>query len=239
MAIKHYYSFKGSSVFGSLLSSQNWDAVRMDPTQTGFAFESSREAYDCACAVRGDYAESTQMVLQSLEEYGLLAWPLVSLGVGKGILEWHLKRLRPELRLWCTDFAPTSVRMLADYLPDMEETFTFDIVNGDYRIFDSSSTLLMYRISTEFSATVWRQIFRKIRAAGIKTFIFVPTEIATFKIKLLEVLSRLKAFLLGRRQVFCGWLYGDSEIRSFFDGYELVEFRPYGQTAVYVFRRQG
>lgn len=211
----------------------------MDPAQTGFAFEVSRDAYDRACVARGDYAEAARMVLQALEGHGLQMQPLVSLGAGKGILEWHLKRLKSDLHLWCTDFAPASVQMLADYQPEVERVFVFDVVNGDYKMFDQNSTLLMYRISTEFSATAWRQIFQKIRAARIKTIIFVPTEIATFKIKLLEVLSRLKAFLLGRRQVFCGWLYGDSEIRSFFDGYELVEFRPYGQTAVYVFRRQG
>lgn len=240
MATKHYYAFAGSTLTGSsLLSSRNWDALRVDATQEDFSFEATREAYERACAERSDYASAAKSILDLLGRKGLLLKPLVSLGAGKGILEWHLKRQAPSLDLMCTDYAPESMQKLAAYFPACEKTFVFDMVQGDYLCFGPDATLLMYRISTEFDALTWRRTISRIHAAGIRNIVFVPTEVATLRIRLAERLCHWKALLLGRRQVFCGWLYSDREIRSLFEGFALDDFLPMGKTAIYLYRRIG
>ena len=127
---------------------------------------------------------------------------------------------------------------MAEYLPSSERVFVFDIEKGNYQDLEPGAVLLMHRISTEFDLATWRSIVKRIHAAGIEAIVFIPTEVATWKIKLFEILSHVKALFLRRHQVFCGWLYSDDEIRSFFTGYNLADFRSLGETAIYVYVRE-
>lgn len=237
MAVKHYYGFKSDKVKGNSLDRANWDALRSQTGECGFAFEQTRADYERACESREDYGRVAIRIVRLLDELGLRTRPLVSLGVGKGILEWHIKRQAPDLHVECSDYASEGMRLLQEFFPSCDGFFTFDMLRDGYDRFHPSTTLLLYRVSTEFNRSEWRNIVGRIRAAGIQNVIFVPTEVAGWKMKVAEMLSHWKALLLRRRQVFCGWMYGERELKSIFSDFDLIQRIPHGATALYAFRQ--
>lgn len=183
MAVRHYYSFKSSRLVGDKLCLANWDLLRTRAEDSDFAFEPTQKAYEEACIKRKDCADMALLVAEILSKHDLSSRKLISLGVGKGILEWHLKKLCPDLVLCCSDYAKQGLRRLGEYFPACGATEPFDILNGDYSIFDLRSTLLLNRVSTEFCSRDWRLILRKIHAARLETVVFIPTEVAGIKIR--------------------------------------------------------
>ena len=160
---------------------------------------------------------------------------LVSLGAGKGIVEWHLKRIAPELRLVCTDYAEAGVDRLRRLFHRCDQVVPFNIMKGDYRSFGEGVVLLMNRISTEFAPEEWLHIFCSCRNAGIKHIIFIPTELASFKLKVVESLRHFVRKFLRRRDTFCGWLYSKNELEKLMSSdYCIESFTRMGCGALYL-----
>lgn len=87
---------------------------------------------------------------------------VVSLGVGKGILEWHLKNKRPQMRLTATDYTKDALDRLKKVSGICNDYFLFDFKTGDYSLLKQYDCLVLYRLSTELDFEMWKRTFEKM-----------------------------------------------------------------------------
>ena len=222
MPTKHYYVFNAEKKVAAL-DKEAWDSLRTGSDNPAFQFEKSIAEYEANCARREDCLEVAEAIRDILFSIDKEVSCVVSLGAGKGIVEWHLKRLAPELRLVCTDYAEAGVDKLRKMFQRCDQVVPFDMLRGDYGAFGKDAVLLMNRISTEFTPSEWLQIFRSCRGAGIKYIVFIPTEMASFRLKTMETLRHLIRKFLRRHDTFCGWLYSRRELEFLMNLYYKAE----------------
>ena len=68
------------------------------------------EQYEQNCRNSVLYEISARSIADILKKYECKH--IVTLGAGKGILEWHLKKQMPELYVECTDYAKSAIEKL-------------------------------------------------------------------------------------------------------------------------------
>lgn len=236
MPSKHYYVFGDEGAFDDL-NKEAWDALRIGNANPDFRFETSAEEYASACLKRTDCRAVAEVVLDCLHIIGGESMQVVSLGAGKGIVEWHLKHMAPDIRMICTDYAEAGVDRLRRLFVECDQVTTFDMLKDDYGRFSKDSVLLMNRVSTEFDQFEWRRIFRSCRGAGIRHILYIPTEFATFRLKVAEAARHALRRILRRCDTFCGWLYGRRELELMMTAeYEICAFRRLGNGGVYMLK---
>lgn len=219
MKIKHFYSFDLNfikNIKSDKLDKSSWEILRADNQNSDFSIEKSREDYIESCENSDDYQKAAKKIchITSLHNWN----KIVSLGVGKGILEYHIKKLLPEVEIICTDYTQNSLELLKNVLLECNNFQVFDMLNDDWRIFKEMDALIMFRLSTEFSQKQWYHIFKEMHAAGIKNVIFIPTELLNIKILLNEKIGLLSSYIRRRKTTFCGWMYSEKEFKKFFSG---------------------
>ncbi len=238
MPTKHYYIFNGSTPITNL-NRQTWDSLRIGKDNPAFQFETTVEEYESNCAKRQDCRAVAKVIRNLIRLIDQNVSSVVSLGSGKGVVEWHLKRLLPSLPLICTDYAEVGVESLRRLFQACDEVMIFDMLNCDYGMFDNDAVLLMNRVSTEFTPSEWRFIFQSCKAAGINHILFIPTELASIRLKALETLRHYLRRILKRRDTFCGWLYSKREIESLMSvSYTVEECAKMKNSAVYLLKRK-
>lgn len=235
MRSKHYFYFGNrlSQTSNKILNQENWDSLRIDGEGgEPFAIEKNVEEYEKNCKNHREYEEVAQIICKELRSNN--AQCVISCGVGKGILEWHIKRSMPQLRLECTDYTIKAIERLKMVFEACDEAYVFDMVNGDYAILKHCDYLIMYRVSTEFDRDTWRNIFRAMKKAGIKKIVFIPVGLDTYKQMLQENINHIKNMLRNRQDTFCGWLYSENEFRNMWKKQYLISKTVYYKnTAIY------
>ena len=193
ITIRHDYNFGADRkiVGDDLVRPESWDALR---TQTSgpFAAASSLEELARTADERPEIGARAGEIDRWLENRGGV---LASYGVGGGVLEWWLERLRPERRLLLAEYAPETVERLRHLFPGAE------VHQHDLR---SDSPLpadahLFHRVDTELTNPEWRAALR--RFAGERILV-VATEVATPRRLVQELLLRARSRKLTR----AGWL---------------------------------
>lgn len=248
MKIKHYYAFeeklKKENDFEKL-NSANWDILRTDNIPGPFAIERNINDFEENCRTSSDYQEAAEIICRLIKDHNL-GDRLVSLGCGKGIVEWHIKQIMPDLYVECTDYAQKGIEQLAKVFVDCDEFGTFDMLSGDYGTWQKTGDiLLMYRVSTEFSEEQWQSVFDRIYHAGINHIIFVPTEIMTLKLAIYEKARFLLNLVSGKKNTFCGWMYSRREFFRLFGGkdgrlkYRTMVLESFQDTGIFVMERVG
>ena len=248
MKIKHYYAFdkeiQQENDFEKL-NSANWDILRTDNAPGPFSIEKEISAFEENCKVSSNYKEAADVICRLIKEHNL-GNRLVSLGCGKGIVEWHIKKNMPELHVKCTDYAQKGIEQLSKVFVDCDEFGTFDMLLGDYGEWaKTGDILLMYRVSTEFSAEQWQSIFDRIYNSKINYIIFVPAELMTLGIAIGEKGRLLFNLLSGKKVTFCGWMYSQKEYVRFFGGkdgkpkYRIIALEKYKDTGAFALQRVG
>ena len=241
MILKHYFDF-GEEANAAMGAQDNknhtgvdWEYIRQDRNNPAFSVEKTREEYIASCQKAQTNKEHAEYMQKWLEN----GKSVCSLGAGKGILEWHLKTMRPDLRICCSDYAEEALNSLKCVFTECDEFKPFDMLAGDYEVLKQYDALIMYRISTEFNEEEWRRIFAKIYKAGVSRIFFVPTEIATIKDWLREQVLQLRSWVSGRKPTFAGWMYSADVFSSIFEeNFSVVDMRKTGDTAVYVMDRK-
>ena len=220
MACKHYYYFGEriqSQMSGDSLNKENWDILRNDDAEGPFSIEKDVEQYEQNNRGAVFYENVAKIILSELQKRNS-ANKVISLGVGKGILEWHLKNLKPDLTVECTDYTEKAIEQIKRVFIKVDAAYTFDMLEGDYSQFDKDAFIIMFRVSTEFNAKQWTMIFNKMNDSGVKNIIFVPVELCTRKDMVREKYNHMKRIIKHRKDIFCGWLYTEKEIKAFFRG---------------------
>lgn len=245
MVQKHYYFFGDEmqkKMKGDSLNEENWDILRNDEVDGPFSIEKTIESYEANCKKSTSYEGVAKIIIQELEKRKSDR-KIISLGIGKGILEWHLKNLKPSLRVECTDYTAEAIERLKTVFVSMDAGYTFDMLNGDYSSLGVDSILVMFRVSTEFDRDQWHGVFQKMYNAGIKNIIYVPAGLDTKKEMLKEKINHFRFVIRGKKDIFCGWLYSEDEFESMFRGKEATPYYdidsriPFENTAVYYLKR--
>ena len=241
MAIRHYYAFDNDTTAkmqGNALNANNWDVLRTDSADSAFALERTVEAFEANCLAAESYRQAAGALLPRFDRANVTR--IVSFGVGKGTLEWDLKHARPALGVYCADYTASALDALRTLFPACDGFIRFDMLQDDYgRLYDGLSqtegrAALLYRLSTEFTAAQWRQIFQALWTANVQHVFFVPTELLTARLAVNEAVQLTKGLLRGRRPTMCGWMYRRAAFMRMWQGlYDTEEVAMPGDTCLF------
>lgn len=246
MKAKHYYMFNErilEQFQGNSLNKDNWDILRIDDEPGPFSIERDIESYERTCMSASEYEYAAEQIQDLLMSKQMDARKMISLGAGKGILEWHLKRKMPEMIIECTDYTVKAVQQLKSVFKFLDAAYPFDMLKGDYSLLDENAVFLMYRVSTEFGVNEWYSIFESMHKAQILSIIFVPTELASLGDMIGENIEHIKNVMKGKRDICCGWLYSEREFLKIFKGkgnkalYVVKDKIYFDNTAIFVLER--
>lgn len=199
-------------MIGEELLQSGWEVLRTDGKDKDFSFtENSKSEYEEMCNGKKDYRRAARKILHILECHNIKAG-IASMGCGKGILEWNLKNLKPDLSVSCIDYTEGNLRYLKKYFPQCDEFHKVDMRNARCytKIAEKNQVVLFYRISTELNFKAWKDVFRKMYQGGIRYVIWVPTELGTVDMALEYYKNAIKNFMKKRgksKRVFCGYIY--------------------------------
>lgn len=237
MKIRHYYFF-GKKQTMETLNAENWDRLRLDNELGPFSIERKIDDYEKNCILSVEYRKMAEIISGIWKEYNL-GERLVSLGCGKGIVEWHIKKLMPNLYIKCTDYTKESLRLLEKVFIKCDEFESFDLLSADdYKNLKQDETLLMYRISTEFSIEQWETIFERLYEEGIQNIIFVPAEVLTVSIAINEKKNQFVNWVKHRKNTFCGWMYSKNEYGKMLkETYKIAYCERINNTEIWLLRR--
>lgn len=246
MKTKHFYSFDkeiNKKMKSDRLDMAGWEALRIDSRKGDFSIEKTRQDYVQNCEGREDYWEVAKIISDIICTHD---WnKIVSVGVGKGILEYHIKKMIPEVSIECTDYTQNSLEILKKVLTECSNFRLFDMLNDDWISFKEMDVIILCRLSTEFSVEQWNTIFERMYVAGIKNIIYMPTELLNLKILVKEKIHFLLNFIRGRKNIFCGWMYSEKQQRKFFSGNSTPQFYLINNTyrlddnAIFELKRNG
>lgn len=246
MKVRHYYVFGDrlqDKFQGDILNEGNWDALRLDEVEGPFSLEKSVEAYEKNCENSVEYKNVAEKICHLLASEDINVQKIISLGVGKGVLEWHLKKMMPKCIVECTDYTAKSIEQLKKVFRDVDAAYSFDILKGDYTRLDKNAIFIMYRVSTEFSLQEWYDIFEKMHDAGVFYIIFIPAGLDKVSDMIREKVGHIKNIIRGKKDTQCGWLYSESEFLKMFRGrggkvlYDVVNKVRLENTAIYFLKR--
>lgn len=220
MGIKHYYAF-GNKMSGTIkqnkLDRNAWENLRKNnKSPKEFAIEKTRKDWIQNCLRQKDYRKTAQIICFIIKNN---KWEkIVSLGIGKGILEYYIKKFLPETNMKCTDFTPESLQLLKNVFTECDRFSAFDMLNDNYNELENEDVVIINRLSTEFTKKQWKEIFEKLYLSNIHNILYIPTEILTLKMSLDEKRNMIANMLQGKNNIFCGWMYTQNEFKSFFLG---------------------
>lgn len=214
MIIKHYYDFgaRMNDMIGQELSQSAWELLRTDGKDKDFSFtEKDKSAYEEMCYGKKDYRRGAHKILGILGSHNI-NMGIASIGCGKGILEWNLKNLKPELIISCIDYTEGNLRYLKKFFPKCDEFHRMDMRNAKCypKIARRNQLVLFYRISTELDYKAWKDVFHKMYRGGIQYVVWVPTELGTVTMALEYYKKAVLDFIKKRHKserVFCGYIY--------------------------------
>jgi len=228
LTIKHYQTFGYSaSLFknAELNSAESWDALRT--THPQFSISQNRKEWLRASEAQIKKDGQDRGLLQRAKDVESLLKKenknsIFSVGVGGAGLEYQLKKINPNLKIVCSEFAPQNVELLKSVFLEADQVVQFDILNGDWKSIKekylfNSSVCLMYRVDASFSDEEWRYIFEKLHAAKINDILFIPSSF----LSILSIFNRkwreIRWTMSKTKVVFSGYLRTKSTFKSYWN----------------------
>lgn len=192
--MRHHFDFGSDRalVGDDLVRPVAWDALRTG-TVGPFALAESPEELRLAATARPEIGARARAIDAWLE--GENVRTLASYGVGAGVLEWWLLRIRPERRLLLGEYAPKTLERLAQLFPGVDIR-RHDLLEDVPLPADAH---LFHRIDTELSDAQWHQTFDRFAKERV---LVVATEIATLR----RLASELRLRVRRRDAARAGWL---------------------------------
>ncbi len=147
-----------------------------------------------------------------------------SVGVGGAGLEYQIKKMKPEIELVCSEYAPKSVDLLRKVFIEANSVILFDIKNGNWAsVFENqkekNNLVLMYRIDINFSDEEMRKIFNDMSSAKVDKILIILCGKITARGIFNRSKDRLIGMLKGRKYVFSGFLRTEKTFISFWDNF--------------------
>src|SRR3989338_1046209 len=175
--MKSYYYFddKKGELGDSLNRPESWDVLRMREDNGPFSIPNERESWQEICL------SNTTLRLRAKDIVKLLKTRfncIHSFGVGVACLEFLIKKEDPSFQLKCSDFASRGVERLKEIFVEAAMITHFDMINGDWCEISPHGICLLHRVDRELNDEQWRTVLKKIKYAGIKNILFIPSEMA-------------------------------------------------------------
>jgi hypothetical protein len=229
--LRHYYDFKGSRSLagGSLQSAQAWDELRSDQgleQSAAFYMPENREEWVQSTRQATEIAAQAESLASLVTREGFSS--LVSCGVGRAFLEYHLKQLLPRLALTCTEFSPQVAARLRRVFPECDRIECHDFTRAGWPPPGDHTLYLLNRVDTELADEQWPGVFANLAAENVQHVLVVATTFLTPRV----FASELKRHVLSRvrRQplTFAGYIRTKAAFRDLWRHH----YRVVGEVAV-------
>lgn len=237
MRYKRYNYIKGIP-YNAKCEKKQWELLRKGTRYREYGIENTIEAYERNCIKKRNYNEAAQIICQYLKS----STNLVSCGVGKGILEWHIKKINPTIKMCCTEYTSVALTKLEKVFIACDEFKVFDMKSDNWKELNKSDVVLLYRLETEFSMPEWKEIFRKMAETQIKCVIFAPSQVGGIGTFLKDIRVYISNYVnmgvgIKKKEGLVSWVYSEREyIKMWNSYYNLVSRRSYNGTVLYYLR---
>jgi hypothetical protein len=241
--LKHYYPFsRGSGLQGgSLLSAHAWDQVRLGATEChdlqAFGLPQERAEWVRLCRETESAAAIARSLAALVRQRNY--WKVVSVGVGRACVEFHLKLLLPAVELTCTEYGPGVVARLRAVFTECDQIEHMDIQEADWGRTAQGTLVLLNRLDTELDDRQWMTVFEKLHAGGVPEVLLVATGILTLKVLGWEAAQRIRSLIRGQQLTFAGYTRTEARLRELWSSsYDLIEQSSFGGLRGYLLKRK-
>lgn len=239
LTLRHYYHFQGNSSLqgDSLLSPAAWDNLRSEQDQSSAFFMPTDRDRWLQIAL-----ETPGLPVQAREIAALISWEgftsVVSVGVGRALLEYHLKQQLPKLPLICSEFSPQVVDRLRKVFLECERVDCHDFTQAGWPRPPGRPLYLLNRVDTELTDEQWSAVFSRLHAEGVQDILMVATSFLTPRVLACELKRHLMSWVIGRRLTFAGYLRTKSAFMDLWEPhYQVVRKVPAGALTGFLLTR--
>lgn len=226
LTIKHYYTFGEATNFlkdKKLDSLESWDVLRT--SHPHFSISENREEWLKACEseIKKDGQDTGLIkragdVVNILERLKLKS--LFSVGSGGAGLEYQIKKIKPELKLICSEYSRLNVDLLKKVFWECDSIMVFDIMSKDWSVALKDCEVerqlcLIYRIDVSFTDAQWRNIFQNMFNSGVQNILYIPTNFLTIWSFLIRMRQRLWWKISRQPISFTGYLRTKKVFKSY------------------------
>lgn len=217
LTINHYFTFGNATRFlknGKLNSSESWDTLRT--IHPHFSISENREEWLKASEAQvkkdgqdGNLIKRANDVVRIIDQLGVTS--VFSVGVGGAGLEYQIKKIKPNLKLMCSEYSPVAVERLTKVFQEADSVILFDMKKGDWSValngIDPDKQLcLLYRIDIDLTNDEFSNIFKKMSAAGIHNILIILCGRLTLRSLFNRLRQRLIWKIRGIPYTFAGYL---------------------------------
>lgn len=215
--IKHYFAFGGVTDLlkdKKLDSRESWDVLRS--SHPHFSVLDNREDWLKACGLEttkdgqdSNLIKRAEDIVKILDDLKIKS--VFSVGVGGAALEYHIKRLRPEIELTCSEYSEINVCRLKKVFKECDSIVFFDMMSKDWTAALRSNEeerylCLIYRVDASFTDEQWRNVFQAMFSSGIQNILYIPTNFLTILSFFIRLRQRLLWKIKGQSISFAGYL---------------------------------
>ena len=203
MKLKHY------SIFNKHKESKiNWNYLRDDKDETDYYIPLDEEAF-IKIFERDKYANIIDSTKEYIEKFQINR--IISLGSGRSSLEYQLK-LKTGVYTIISDITESILRLKK--LDFFDEILFIDITKTFELKLSSSTMVLLSRIDTELSDSQIKNLFKNLYHQKVKYILFIPAQLLSFKSILVQFYIVIKASILKKPLVDCGYSRSSSSFRK-------------------------
>lgn len=192
MRIKHYSLFNSTDKF------HNWSALRNDESEAPYFLPYFHEEYLKKVDTPVP-SKTTEVIIKQSKELGIKK--IFSIGCGIAAQEYEIKKFS-ELIVMISDY-DSSVLRIKNY-NIFDNCFQLDAFKDVFPV-DESFMLIFPRIDTEFDDAQLKMIFEKCKNAGIKYIWFIPAELLSVRIIIVQIKVQLVSLFRKTPKVFWGY----------------------------------
>lgn len=248
MELRHYYpSNQNLSSKIDFTKAAAWDQARDEDEH--FVIPRDREVWIRKCEVPGFHDSATgDLVARAyaiIDLVGERSHPdtIISVGSGLGALEYHIKRLSPKSRVFCSDFSEETVKRLSLVFQECEGVRLFNI--AAHKISDvfpderKDSLVLMHRVDPHLSNDEWRHVFDNFHKDGVELILFVPHRFLTWKYAIRSKLREFVCRLQRRPLALSGYIRTKSDFTQMWNGlYDVLQNVYIGSASGFLLQRK-
>ncbi len=229
LTVGHYYPFHETTKLlkdSKLDSSESWDALRQNHPH--FSISENRDEWisvnESLTKKDGQdkgLIERARNVVDIVKQ--VQATSIFSSGVGGAGLEYHIKKMYPEVSMSLGEFSTITVNLLKKVFLEAERVIYFDMKKSDWKeaLLDSypnRQLTLLYRIDIELSNVEMKEMFKKMHDAGIENILIILCGRLTIRGLLGRLKQRLIWKLKGVSTSFSGYLRSEKTFLQFWGG---------------------
>jgi len=225
LTIKHYFLFGES---GNLLkdkkldSVESWEVLRVKHPH--FSISSKREEWLRACEleIKKD-GQDRGLIKRAKDVVGILekinVKTIFSVGVGGAGLEYQIKKIRPDIRLICSEYSQLNVDLLKSVFWECDSIILFDIKNGDWKSilgnYGEDILILIYRVDASLTDLEWKRVFQEMFDAGVQNILYIPSGFLTILSLFYRFRQRLWWKITNKEMVFAGYLRTEKTFKDY------------------------